>query len=87
MQLDTNTCTVTMKLEVSEVSSWTYDLLFVNVLAHKYGSSHWMEVLYVQGHLYLVCLSENTSADRAGMEYYTSPLQHWPAEDTSTLGG
>lgn len=56
-------------------SSWTYDL-FVNVVAHKYRSSHWMEVLYVQGHLYLVCPSKSTSADRAGIEYYTSPLQH-----------
>lgn len=25
---------------------------------HKYRNSQWMEVLHVQGHLYLVCLSE-----------------------------
>lgn len=74
MQLDTNMHSD--KLELSDMSSWTCDLLLVNVLAHKYRSSHWMEVLYVQGHLYLVCLSENTSSDRAGIKYQTFPLQH-----------
>ena len=33
-------------------------------------------MLNVQIHPYLVCLSADTSFGKAGVEYYTSPLQH-----------